>query len=986
MFDSYENNVIMLEGAYKKLKAYYYYDKSLLYIKKKIAYFESSQDVFLSTFSKLANSLKDNDNAYFESLINQIDFIVLPKKLKSREEESNVIRSNVDHTKNISKINFYIDAPIELLILDALWMLLLGKIQSDNSCRSEHSYAGTFKRSIFNSKTEDLFKGIDFESNRCFEPYFKNYTKWRDKAFSTIKCEQNKSDLLMMSLDLKSFYYLVDFNFKNVSSMFNGDARLVEFAELSKILKGVYLKYTILIRKQKKGIPNTDNVVFPIGLLSPIVLREAYLNNFDSVLCEKLNPIYYGRYVDDILIVVHAPKMDNFSQKDFVEHFLIATNIVMPMGKENYKLVLHPNLKLQSEKINCFFFKLGSPNILLEIYEDKISVNSSEANLLPDVDILNNSFGNQAYALLGDSGSNKIRDLRFLQSDNYSATRFVNGLKRLLKNTSIESSQTSPFLDEILEFYRDSQGVENSNSWRSVFELFTLCGDKRRANQFYLNIKEYIKKLDFSLLEPDEIYTNSYKRLLRQLQRDMCNALDISMSLAVALDYNMGRARLLQDARVFRISNLMNHQLVSLPLLNYVLAQSQTAQSMIGLNAIKTIGNQNKSDYNTIDKFLLKWSPRFIHLEELYFSFFISDFSSQKKRYINNHSWLFEKYLEINHMGPWAKPPVSCELSKAVEPSYANLIKINIERNSSTKPCIGLVSTPINESDALLAISNPEKCLTFKKKKQFFRILNTAKREQTYYLSFPEFYLPLAWLPEVWSFCKSNNITVVTGLQYITSGNRAYNFTCIVEPAGCSQWYHNSLLLFREKLYYAPEERLLLAQQGHITVDCESPFYYVVSEPQFNFSTILCFEFTDIYSRAALKGRVDALFVPQLNRDTNYFSSIVTATSRDLHCFIIQTNTSIYGDSRITGPFKTEKKNILQIKGGTNDVVIVGEIDVQRLRKKQKRYQDEISSMIQTCLNCSKRLHPKSNNPCENCKKLAKKSQIKGTPPNFYRK
>lgn len=36
MFDNYDNNITMLEGAYKKLKAYYYYDKSLLYIKRKI--------------------------------------------------------------------------------------------------------------------------------------------------------------------------------------------------------------------------------------------------------------------------------------------------------------------------------------------------------------------------------------------------------------------------------------------------------------------------------------------------------------------------------------------------------------------------------------------------------------------------------------------------------------------------------------------------------------------------------------------------------------------------------------------------------------------------------------------------------------------------------------------------------------------------------------------------------------------------------------
>lgn len=92
----------MLEGSYKKLKAYYYYDKSLLYIKRKIACFESSKETFSITFSKLANSLKDNDTYYFESLINQISFIILPKKLDSSANENDVVSSNVDHAKNFA--------------------------------------------------------------------------------------------------------------------------------------------------------------------------------------------------------------------------------------------------------------------------------------------------------------------------------------------------------------------------------------------------------------------------------------------------------------------------------------------------------------------------------------------------------------------------------------------------------------------------------------------------------------------------------------------------------------------------------------------------------------------------------------------------------------------------------------------------------------------------------------------------------------------
>ena len=53
MFDELKNNLFMLKGAYKKLKSYYYYDKSLLYIKKKIALFESTKESFNDTMYKM---------------------------------------------------------------------------------------------------------------------------------------------------------------------------------------------------------------------------------------------------------------------------------------------------------------------------------------------------------------------------------------------------------------------------------------------------------------------------------------------------------------------------------------------------------------------------------------------------------------------------------------------------------------------------------------------------------------------------------------------------------------------------------------------------------------------------------------------------------------------------------------------------------------------------------------------------------------------
>ena len=62
---------------------------------------------------------------------------------------------------------------------------------------------------------------------------------------------------------------------------------------------------------------------------------------------------------------------------------------------------------------------------------------------------------------------------------------------------------------------------------------------------------------------------------------------------------------------------------------------------------------------------------------------------------------------------------------------------------------------------------------------------------------------------------------------------------------------------------------------------------------------------------------------------------MLESLSRDLHCYCVQVNSSDYGDSRITMPSRTEVKDILKTKGGNNDTVLVGTIDVEKLREFQ---------------------------------------------------
>ena len=98
MFKNVEKNKIMLEGAYRKVKNYYYYNKNFIIMREKIADFESDEKKMDETFDIMAYHLSHESSKksvdYFNMLIRQIDFFVLPKKFESVSSSKKSFISN----------------------------------------------------------------------------------------------------------------------------------------------------------------------------------------------------------------------------------------------------------------------------------------------------------------------------------------------------------------------------------------------------------------------------------------------------------------------------------------------------------------------------------------------------------------------------------------------------------------------------------------------------------------------------------------------------------------------------------------------------------------------------------------------------------------------------------------------------------------------------------------------------------------------------
>lgn len=204
---------------------------------------------------------------------------------------------------------------------------------------------------------------------------------------------------------------------------------------------------------------------------------------------------------------------------------------------------------------------------------------------------------------------------------------------------------------------------------------------------------------------------------------------------------------------------------------------------------------------------------------------------------------------------------------------------------------------------------------------EIIKLIKEAKSNKAKYIVFPEFCIPHNKIIKIVKFCKQNCISLISGLTHFIVNNEATNFTAIYDA-------FTGLFILKKKNYYPYEEEALLSMNRY-RIKISTPYYLIFNNDYIKYSTMTCFEATNIFDRALFKDEINLLYMPVYNKDTNYFSSIISSTARDLSIFIAQSNNSQYGNSRITAPCSNLYKEIVQVKGGINNYVVVGELDFE---------------------------------------------------------
>lgn len=148
---------------------------------------------------------------------------------------------------------------------------------------------------------------------------------------------------------------------------------------------------------------------------------------------------------------------------------------------------------------------------------------------------------------------------------------------------------------------------------------------------------------------------------------------------------------------------------------------------------------------------------------------------------------------------------------------------------------------------------------------------------------------------------------------------------------------HELVAIVQEKVEAAIHEGEELWKLGKKKLVPRNDFKFMINHGGFIFSGLICNDFLNIRYREGLRGAIDALLVVEWNQDVNTYDALVQASSNDLHCFVLQVNNGVYGDTRVRAPYsESYQRDQVRIRGGEIDYFVIAKLEVAELREFQK--------------------------------------------------
>ncbi len=915
-----ENKLDEVQTAYRKLKQECYYDTADLFLRQRIANFECAHDfkdrlIAVASFLEFLDS-EDNyweSNEQFNEWLDKISFHCLPKKINSENstrESSDSPRfiTNLRSSKRyeMEEVNYFIDAPIELHIIDVLWCINVG-VQLDRQL-----IVNCLGNRIISSDNDS-----SSDSSGLFKIFHRQYSKWRDTAIRRAeKALENETDILLIGLDIKQCYYHMEIDWDRLNQEVTDEKN----NRLNKTLNLIISKFTACIYDHLQITHESAKDIqgLPVGLSSSRVLCNWLLNDFDRNVQDKLHPLYYGRYVDDILLVIQKTLDPGLSSNDVIDKVLVQEKI---LGSD-YSISGSSSLKIQQSKFIIQYFDHKHSHAGLKEFKREIEAQASEFRFLPDGDD-EVGLDNCAFDLIYKGSINKLRSVIGLEANSTELSKYLS--RKIMLYRLCQEEGKADHIEQLFRFYKGKNIFDFYRLWEKVFSLFIVNEKESDSYKFHSQCKDTIKKLRYHKSPDTE----------KKVKNDLNLYLLLSLAIPLGLkgdDYrekvkNKRFSRLikgddngnssLQYSKNFRRANLIRHQFVAWPLLNYTSYQGDLSSPSVLPSDLKI------DDWSIKEK--AQYSPRYIHLDEYQLFKLLESVSQGNKIALD----VLLSGMEANGLHYLTK----------FAPGENRDVCLPDESKINNQCVVGIANMKVKEADIEAAYTPHKKPnLSITRQADLYELLNSAIRgKKCDILALPEVSIPVRWLPLMVSFARKQQMSIVFGLEHWVSNNQAHNFVVTLLPFETEVGYKNCILSVRLKNHYSPNEKHELNRLGLQVVEPKPQYYEIFTWRGLKFSVYNCFELSDIVHRGVMKSKIDMLIAVAWNRDTPYYSNIIESVVRDLHCYVIHVNTSQYGESRVSVPKSSWEIDMVKVKGGINTAILKAKLDISQIRDFQSK-------------------------------------------------
>ena len=851
-------------------------------------------------------------------------------------------------------------------MLSTLWMLKVGDLY--DAQLKPCAYGNRLRRTQDGQHVNPLSLG-------SFVPYLKPFRDWRDQGIAAMRSAlAADKKIVALTADVTSFYhelnpgFMLDRDFLNEVLVLN----LSESQHKLNRLFNTALQAWSASTPLEKGLP--------VGLPASAVVANIALIELDRLIEQEIAPLYYGRYVDDILVVMENGA--GFRSAVQLWEWLIARSggkLAWFTGQKN-KIAFQPHyLECGENKCrilfanakNKVFIMAGETGItLLEAIAHQIHERASEWRAMPRLPRSTSHLGNLLTPTQsnGEAADNlrktdaltmrragfaiKLRDFEAYERD--LAPEVWKNHRRAFFRAYIQHILVLPQFFELAIYLprmiRLATACEDFAELRKIIEtLEQLCF---RVKQ---DCSVRIKALENeSPLDPSSVVARWQKQLFATLSESVMSAFPPRLSKAGArawqkymADYRLAATFVTLTSWVSSAKEIQSQQrrlfsfdLAHMPFRFIGLPTELVAQR--GLPARKSVTFCDASSMLprivlTGIASLAKW----VKFKDLPHGFLFATrpFNLAELFLLSNDSYL-ESGQE--HMRAVVEALRGFRLNDKM-PRFDGHGVLRIPDGKIHSRYAIAVSSWKTHLDSWAAAVTRSPDPDTKRYARLNLLLNAliADPRQSRYLILPELALPAHWFVRIARKLHGRGISLISGIEYLHArkGRVRNQVWAALSHDGLG---FSSLMIYRQdKQRPALHEEQELQRLAGLKMMPDKAWKTppVIEHGEFRFSLLVCSELTNIGYRAALRGHVDALFVPEWNADTETFNALVESAALDVHAYIIQCNDRQHGDSRIRAPYKDSwMRDVLRVKGGIADYCVIGEIDIEELRQFQSSH------------------------------------------------